>query len=81
MAEVYGMPVADLPKGWTPVRCVIAVECLDENGALAISTRSGPVNPGDLGIALWDAVGLSVALADRFRRELIEGWRPGAEGQ
>jgi hypothetical protein len=63
---VYGLPVPDLPEGWTPLRTAVVVECLDVDGTVGLAYRYSDDLPA------WAALGMLVAFADGLRSDLAE---------
>ena len=58
MALAYGLDIADLPDGWTPLEAVIILRCMDEDGEDREVLRSTDMRDCDvvglLRIAEWN---------------------------
>lgn len=68
--EIFGLtPRKPLPENWTPLEAVTVVKCLDENGHMALVTRSTD------GITDWEGAGMHLAGLDTYRDSLREGFR------
>ena len=65
---VFGLEVEDMPEGWTPLETFVILKCLDEDGDVALLTRS--TEP----VRSWDAVGMLTAALDVQRHRLRDGF-------
>lgn len=68
MGDVYGLQMGAMPDGWTPLDAFVVLKCLDEDGNVALLTRSTE------SLRAWDAVGLLTAALDVERAELRDGF-------
>jgi hypothetical protein len=76
MAEIFGMPIPDLPEGCTPMAAVVVVKVLDVSG----QPRDFPYNivsrvTEDLSV--WEALGMGEWMRLRAQDQLR---RIGGEG-
>lgn len=62
------LPVTPLPADSVMVRAVVIVEVLDADGDLALCVRKTDDT------TRWQAAGLALAAADRFRAEVSANW-------
>lgn len=69
---VYGLQFGDLPEGWTPLRALIIIECIDltdespdEAGRKRLSIR----HSDDLDA--WTAVGLVECAAADLKKQFV----------
>lgn len=77
MATVFGLDVGDLPEGWTPLRAVVVVECIDladnspdSPGAKRLSTRASDETD------LWTGIGMLRAAGLDFERQYLDAVGP-----
>ena len=68
MSDVYGLEAEPMPEGWTPLEAFTVLKCLDEDGDVALLTRSTD------GVRSWDAVGMLTAALDIQRARLRDGF-------
>ena len=60
-ALVYGVELADLPDGCTPIEAIVIVKALDEDSDLCLYRRAS------IGLAPWDQIGLLTVVLDNMR--------------
>lgn len=75
MADVFGLEVADLPEGWTPIRVLAVVECLvfdpeDEGSARKLCLRAAE------GTLTWDMLGMLKAMLIDVEQQYREAMVP-----
>lgn len=64
MSTIYSLDLEPMPEGWTPLEAFAVIKCLDEDGEVALLTRSTE------GIRSWDAVGMLTAALD-IQRDML----------
>lgn len=62
-AEIYGLEGEPMPAGWTPLEAFVVIKALDEDGDVALLTRSTE------GVRVWDAVGMLTCALDTQRAQ------------
>ena len=67
MAEVYGLPIKDLPEGTQILECYVLVKGLNADGEVRFwEYRTSGLNP-------MEALGMATTAADSMRIALHEG--------
>lgn len=61
MPEVFGLDLEPMPEGWTPLEAFVVLKALDDDGDVALLTRSTD------GVRVWDAVGMLTCALDTQR--------------
>lgn len=65
---IFDLESGSLPDGWTPLEAIAVVKCLDEDGGVALSTRSTD------GLTTWEGAGMLLAAMDTWREDLRDGF-------
>ena len=61
MAIVYGVTLADIPEGATPIEAIVILKALDQDGEVCLYRRASE------GLAPWDQIGLCQIVLDNMR--------------
>ena len=70
----FNLPLSNhIPDKWIPLECVVAVECLDEDGVKRLYICA------TAGITTWTAAGALQAAADSYRDDLRADLQPTDE--
>lgn len=64
------LPVEPLPDGVVLVHAILVAEVIDTDGEPMLCTRTTE------GTAGWQALGLADAAVDKYRAQVLQGWRP-----
>jgi len=56
MADIFGLPVEDLPDGWQPVEAILIIKCLKPNGSEFPYGLCARITDG---MSTWEAAGMA----------------------
>jgi hypothetical protein len=64
-ATAFNLPLeSQMPAEWTPLECVVIVECLDEDGVLRLTVATTE------GTSTWKSLGMVMAAEGSYRDDL-----------
>lgn len=66
VAEEISLDFAPIPEGFTVLEGVMAFKCIDESGHVRLVERMTN------GLSRWEALGMTITMADTLRRELLD---------
>jgi hypothetical protein len=67
--DLVGIHLPDLPDDITPLECVVTIKALDGEGTVVLYERISD------GLATWEALGMTITLADSLRAHLAGAHR------